>query len=115
MHVPVQVVVLTNFLAKIFTGIYDIRLNRNSAMAGMSIVGLIHNRCLTIKDGVFDDSAAVTLMSNDAEMIQYTADLVHELWAQVLELCLGLYLLATELGWVCVVPLIIVAGKSLHL
>lgn len=99
-------------LAKIFNGLYDARNNRLNVLSGMGIIGLIHNRCLTIKDGIFDESAAVTLMSNDADMIQYTASLVHELWAQSLELAIGLYLLATELGWVCLVPLLIVAGTS---
>jgi len=95
-----------------FNGIYDFRLNRLNVMTGMGMVGIIHNRCLTIKDGVFDDSAAVTLMSNDADMVQYSADLVHELWAQILELFLGLYLLASQLGWACLVPILIVVGMS---
>lgn len=94
----------------IFNGLYDARNNRLSIMSGMGIVGLIHNRCLTIRDGIFDESAAVTLMSNDADMIEYTASLVHELWAQSLELAIGLYLLAMQLGWVCLVPVLIVVG-----
>ncbi|KAM7217664.1 hypothetical protein V8F06_006919 [Rhypophila decipiens] len=96
----------------IFNGLYDARSNRLTVMSGMGIIGLIHNRCLTIKDGIFDESAAVTLMSNDADAIQYTAQLVHELWAQSLELGIGLYLLATELGWVCLMPLLLVAATS---
>lgn len=94
---------------------YDIRLHRLNVRSHMTIIGLIHNRCLTIKDGVFDDSAAVTLMSTDVERIMMTADLLHELWAQTLELCIGMYLLATELGWVCIVPLIIVACTLLQI
>lgn len=89
----------------------EIRLCRLTVMTRMAVVGLIHNRCLTIRDGVFDDSAAVTLMSNDAEQIAHSADLFHELWARVLELCIGMYLLANELGWVSIVPLLIVACR----
>jgi ATP-binding cassette, subfamily C (CFTR/MRP), member 1 len=91
-----------------FNGMYEVRLSRLTVMTRMAMVGLIHNRCLTIRDGVFDDSAAVTLMSNDAEQITYSADLFHELWSQTLELCIGMYLLASELGWVCIIPLLIV-------
>jgi ATP-binding cassette subfamily C (CFTR/MRP) protein 1 len=94
---------------------YDIRLHRLNVMSHMTIVGLIHNRCLTIKDGVFDDSAAVTLMSNDVEQIMFSADLSHELWSQTFELCIGMYLLATELGWVCIVPLLIVVCTLLQI
>ncbi|KAI9738029.1 MAG: hypothetical protein M1818_005457 [Claussenomyces sp. TS43310] len=93
-------------------GMYDIRLHRLNVMSHMIIVGLIHNRCLTIKDGVFDNSAALTLMSNDVEQIMFSADLFHELWSQTFELCIGMYLLASELGWVCIVPLLIVVFTS---
>lgn len=91
---------------------YDVRLHRLNVLSHMTIIGLIYNRCLTIQDEAFDGTAAITLMSNDAEQIIFTADLLHEIWSQTLELCIGLYLLATQLGWACVVPLIIVLCKS---
>lgn len=100
---------LTDTCVQIAKGMYDIRLHRLNVMSHMTIVGLIHNRCLTIKDGVFDDSAAVTLMNNDVDQTMFSADLFHELWSQTFELCIGMYLLATQLGWVCIVPLLIVA------
>lgn len=89
-------------------------MDRLSVSNRMAMVGLIHNRCFTIKDGVFDDSVAVTLMSNDAEGIQFSGFIFHEIWSQFIELCIGVYLLATELGWVCVVPLLIVVCTLLH-
>ncbi|KAH7381027.1 ABC transporter [Cadophora sp. MPI-SDFR-AT-0126] len=93
-------------------GMYDIRLHRLNVMSHMTMIGLIYNRSFTIKAGTFDDAAAVTLMSNDAEQIMFTADLFHELWSQMIELCIGLYLLAKELGWVCVVPVLAVLVSS---
>lgn len=93
---------------------YDIRLHRLNIMSHMTIIGLIYNRGLTIKDGEFDHSAAVTLMSNDADQIMFTADLIHEIWSQTLELGIGMFLLARELGWTCVVPLLIVLCKLLR-
>ena len=77
-----------------------------------ALVGLIHNRSLTIRDGVFDDSVAATLMSTDGDMIVYFAELFHELWSCVLELVVGMYLLGSELGWVCIVPIFVVICKS---
>ena len=94
---------------------YDIRLHQLNVMSNMTIVGLIHNRCFTIKDGVFDDSAAVTLISNDVEQIMFSADLFHELWSQTIELCIGMYLLSREIGWVCIFPLLVVACKSIRM
>ena len=89
---------------------YDIRLHRLDVMSHMTIIGLIYDRCFTIKERTFEDAPAVTLMSNDAEQIMFTADLIHELWSQTIELCIGMYLLAMEPGWVCVIPVMVVLG-----
>ncbi len=78
----------------------------------MALVGIIYNRCLTIQDGILDESAAMTLMSNDAESAAQFGDLLHETWSQVLELCIGMYLLAKELGWVCIFPLVVVICRT---
>ncbi|PVH75176.1 ABC transporter [Cadophora sp. DSE1049] len=93
-------------------GMYDIRLHRLNVMSHMTIIGIIYDRYFTIKDQTFDDAAAVTLMSNDAEQIMFTADLFHELWSQAIELCIGLYLLAMAIGWVCIVPVLVVLGSK---
>lgn len=82
-------------------------------MTRIALVGIIYNRCLTVREGVFDESAAMTLMSNDTENAANCGDIFHELWSQVLELCIGMYLLAIELGWVCIFPPLVVLCKSL--
>src|SRR4051812_16723758 len=94
---------------------YDIRLHRLNVTSHMTIIGLVNNGCFTSREGVFDDSVAVTLMSNDAEEIMFTVDIFHELWAEMLELCIGMYLLSMEIGWVCIVPLLIVLCKLFRL
>lgn len=81
-------------------------------MERMALVGVIYNDCLTVKDGVFDESAAVTLMSNDADSAAGCWDIFHDLWSQFLEVCIGMYMLATELGWVCIFPVLVVLCKS---
>jgi hypothetical protein len=78
----------------------------------MAMIGLIHNRCLTIKDGIFDESAAVTLMSNDVPSMAWAAELIHDVWSNCLELTIGMYLLADELGWVCIAPVVVVLITS---
>lgn len=91
---------------------YERLLARINCLTRMSLIGIIYNRCLTIKDGVFDESAAVTLMSNDTENVANCGELLHELWSQVLELCIGMYLLAGELGWMCIFPPLVVLCES---
>lgn len=93
---------------------YDIRLHRLNVMSHMTIIGLIYNRSFTAKDGTFDAAAAVTLMTNDAEQVMFTADLFHELWSQTIEFSIGMYLLSTQLGWVCVIPVLAVLCMSLQ-
>jgi ATP-binding cassette subfamily C (CFTR/MRP) protein 1 len=76
-----------------------------------ALVGLIHNRSLTLKDGVYDESMAITLMSTDVDYITMNGSIVHEIWAQVIEVTIGVWLLAKLLGWACIVPLVVVARK----
>ncbi|KAK0616876.1 ABC transporter [Immersiella caudata] len=86
--------------------------SRLDTLIEMATIGLIHNRCLTIKDGIFDESAAVTLMSNDVPSMASAAELVHDVWTNCLELTIGMYLLADELGWACIAPVVVVLITS---
>jgi ATP-binding cassette, subfamily C (CFTR/MRP), member 1 len=91
---------------------YERLLARLSCLTHMALVGIIHNRCLTIKDGLFDESAAVTLMDNDTGNGANCGYIFHALWSGGLELCIGMYMLARELGWVCIFPLFVVLCKG---
>jgi hypothetical protein len=74
-------------------------------------VGLIHARCLTMRDGIYDDAAAVTHMSSDANNVENLSWIIQELWAQIIEILIGMALLSNQLGWWCLTPLIIVLCK----
>ncbi|PQK09527.1 hypothetical protein BB8028_0001g15970 [Beauveria bassiana] len=93
-------------------GVYVRSLARVNLVERMALVGVIYNDCLTVKDGTFDESAAVALMSNDAESAAGYWDLFHDLWSQFLEVCIGMYLLEKELGWVCLFPVVVVFCTS---
>ncbi|KAF3000471.1 hypothetical protein E8E14_000532 [Neopestalotiopsis sp. 37M] len=82
----------------ICNGMYERQVARLNCQIRMSLVGIIYSRCLTIEAGALDDSAAVTLMSSDAEDAANSAALFHQFWSEVLELCIGMYMLARELG-----------------
>lgn len=75
------------------------------------MVGLLHTRTLTLQDGLYDESAAMTLMSNDTDMVANTSQMVWELWAMSIELIVGMTLLARQMGLACLVPLLFVVGK----
>lgn len=86
-------------------------LNRFTTMFRGAAVTLIYNRALLVQDGLYDESAAVTLMSTDVDVMSHTLTALNESWALSIEVVVGIYLLASQLGWVCVVPLVTVAGK----
>lgn len=73
-----------------------------------AVVSVIYQRTLLLQAGAYDESAAVTLMSSDVDRIAKSMEVVHEVWAQFLEVCIGIALLARELGWVSIMPLVIV-------
>ena len=88
---------------------YQHRLYRTNTMLRGALVGLIYDRTLLIQDGVYDESAAITLMSTDVDGINGTIERLFEVWAPFLEVAIGIYLLANELGWVCIIPILVVA------
>lgn len=77
-------------------------------MMRSALVGVIHSRSLTIQDGAYDDSLAVTLMSTDVDNFTVIADRFHACWSSLLQVIIGTYLLAQQVGWMCIVPLCLV-------
>ncbi|TQV95962.1 ABC transporter [Cordyceps javanica] len=87
---------------------YNQKVNRFKTMFRGASVCLIYDKALQTRDGVYDESSAVTLMSTDVDQITECLTELNECWARVLEVALGLTMLARQLGWVCVVPLALV-------
>lgn len=73
------------------------------------MVSLIYDRVLTLREGAFDDSAAVSLMSNDVDQIAFCLEELNEVWSRLIEIAIGVPLLTLQLGWVSVIPLVVVA------
>ncbi|KAH8887207.1 ABC transporter [Thozetella sp. PMI_491] len=101
---------------------YNQAMNRVEVKTRGAIVGLIYSRALRIQDGVYDDSAAVTLMTSDVDLIVSSLSYLHNVWARALELAVGVYLLSRKIGWVCIIPILIVffstimsAGLAIHI
>ena len=91
---------------------YQRCLVRLNCIGRMGLVGLLHRQCLTMRDSDADGSGAVTLANSDAEDVANSGELVHDLWSKTLELAVGMYLLARQVGWVCVLPLLVVIAVS---
>ena len=70
-----------------------------------SLVQAIYAKTLRTASYDLNESAAVTLMSNDLQRITDGLSQMHELWASVIEVAIGVWLLFREFGWALVGPL----------
>ncbi|KAK6200636.1 hypothetical protein LQW54_009679 [Pestalotiopsis sp. IQ-011] len=96
----------------IFNCIYDQGAGRIMVQTRGALVGLIHARCLSIRDGVYDDAAAVTHMGNDVDGVDHISSIFQDALGNVIELIVGMVMLSSELGWWSLTPLVIVALSS---
>jgi ATP-binding cassette, subfamily C (CFTR/MRP), member 1 len=74
-------------------------------------IGLIHSRSLQLTESGHDDLAAITLMSTDVDITCDAGSTIFEVWAHFMEMGIGFWLLARQMGWVSIVPLVIIIGK----
>ncbi|KAM3089361.1 hypothetical protein ACMFMG_000964 [Clarireedia jacksonii] len=77
------------------------------------LVGIIHAKAMESPSIEYDDGEATTLMSTDADSLDGIAGMVHETWAQVIEVLIGIRLLAIEVGWIWPLPLFLIYREYL--
>jgi hypothetical protein len=59
----------------------------------------------------YDGGEATTLMSTDADSLGSVAEMIHETWAQIIEVVIGIRLLASQVGWIWPLPLFLIYRK----
>ncbi|RAK73686.1 putative ATP-binding cassette transporter [Aspergillus fijiensis CBS 313.89] len=75
---------------------------------------LVYEHMLYIPDGKLEDrSAAITRMTTDIDRIAACLVQLHECWARIIEVAIGIFLLTLRLGWVSAIPVIIVIFSCL--
>jgi len=82
-------------------------------MTRSALVGLIHDHTMKLASVSYDNGAATTLMSTDADSLEGIAEMVHEIWAQIVEVLIGIWLLAGQVGWIWPLPLFLIYCKYL--
>ncbi|GAQ47010.1 hypothetical protein ASPNIDRAFT_189460 [Aspergillus niger] len=87
---------------------YKHQLFRMITMFRGAAVALIYDHTMVLPDGTRDESAAVTLMSTDIDMIARSLEQASELWARVVEIAIGIWLLERQLAAVCVAPILVI-------
>lgn len=65
------------------------------------LVGLIFVKATSLDAATASDTASVTLMSTDVDGIASGLQKIHDIWASIIELGLGIYLLERYVGAAC--------------
>ncbi|XHG07806.1 hypothetical protein AWENTII_010938 [Aspergillus wentii] len=86
---------------------YRQQFSRVTTLFRGAMIFLIHDRTLTLQDGLHTESAALTLMSTDIDGIIEHLENFNDAWARTIEVAIGTWLLERQLGATCVVPLIL--------
>ncbi|TVY57487.1 ABC transporter FUM19 [Lachnellula cervina] len=92
----------------ITTAVYQHCINRLKLLTRSALVGLIHDKTMKSPSIANDNGEATTLMSTDADSLDGIAEMVHEIWAQVVEVVIGIVLLSSEVGWIWPLPLFLI-------
>ncbi|KAF5253662.1 hypothetical protein FANTH_1353 [Fusarium anthophilum] len=96
----------------VFEAVYHHRLNRLSIMTKGTLVGLINNTTLRQPSTSYNDGIALTLISTDTESVMRFSSMFHETWAHVLEVIIGMAMLARQIRWAAPVPLLMDLGSK---
>lgn len=69
------------------------------------LISLLYKKATDLSITAVDPTASLTLMSADIERIDMGWRTVHEIWANLVEIGIALYLLQRQLGIACLIPL----------
>ena len=78
-----------------------------------ALVSVIYSKTLRVAHAEIKDAAATTLMSTDVDRIASSLQIIHEIWASVVELGIAIYLLQRQVGIAVVVVIGLVGSKWL--
>ncbi|KAF7539141.1 hypothetical protein G7Z17_g12477 [Cylindrodendrum hubeiense] len=87
--------------------LYWHRNGRSITMLRGVLVSAIFSKATEISLTATDDSAAVTLMSSDVEVIVRAIKEIHEFWANVIQISIATWLLSIQIGYAASGPIIV--------
>ncbi|TFB06902.1 Metal resistance protein YCF1 [Trichoderma ghanense] len=82
--------------------------NRLELMTRASLTTLIYNKALNIGSHAAETGKVITIMSTDVDGAVEAGRMVHEAWAKLFELVLGVVLLVRQVKWLAPLPFIII-------
>ncbi|KAF4440788.1 hypothetical protein F53441_12196 [Fusarium austroafricanum] len=88
----------------IMTGLYQHLIVRATTMARGQLVSMLYNKATDISIANANPAEAMTLMSADFERIDTGWRTAHDVWANLFEIVIAVYLLGRQLGLACLIP-----------
>ncbi|KOS41507.1 hypothetical protein ACN38_g7613 [Penicillium nordicum] len=84
---------------------------RATTMVRGGLMALVYQHMMDLPLGSTDESSAMSLMGADVEMLaEYFHSTVCESWASIIQLGLAAWILQTQIGVVCITPILIVTA-----
>ncbi len=74
-------------------------------------MSMLYRKTADLSITAVDPAASLTLMSADIERIVSGWQFMHEIWANIVEIALAIWLLERELGVACVIPVGVAIGE----
>ncbi|KAH7165470.1 P-loop containing nucleoside triphosphate hydrolase protein [Dactylonectria macrodidyma] len=87
--------------------LYWHRNGRSATMLRGVLVSAIFSKATETSITAADDSAAVTLMSSDVEVIVRAVKEIHEFWANIIQIGIATWLLSIQIGYAALGPIIV--------
>ena len=95
----------------IMTGQYQHMSYRAVTMMRGGLVSMLFAKTSSLKSNEVDPASSLTLMSADIERIWNGWQIMHEIWASVVEIVIAIVLLERQLGAACAIPIAVAIGK----
>lgn len=87
--------------------IYARHIARFSTKLRGVLIAAVYDKTTTMSVTKLDNSAAVTLMGTDVERLTRSLRILHEIWANVIQVAVVTWLLQRQVGIVCIAPIVV--------
>ncbi|KAF2200883.1 canalicular multispecific organic anion transporter 1 [Delitschia confertaspora ATCC 74209] len=89
----------------IMTGQYQHRTYRFITMMRGGLISMLYRKATDLSLTSVDPASSLTLMSADIERITMGMQTMHEIWSNLIEVAVAIYLLQRQLGAACAIPI----------
>ena len=92
-------------MEQVATGQYQQLTYRAITMARGGLVSMLYGKTTEVSSTAVDATASLTLMNADIERIYTGWQTMHEIWANIVEIGIAMFLLERQLGVACAIPI----------